>query len=252
MTTLINSIADWQKIRDKIKSQSIGFVPTMGNLHAGHASLLARSKKENDVTVLSIFVNPTQFNNQDDLVKYPRTIEQDIRLAKDLKTDYVLVPEYKELYCDGYRFKISENNFSKILCGEHRPGHFDGVLTIVMKLLNLIKANRAYFGEKDFQQLQLIRDMANAFFMDTEIIAAPIIRDENGLALSSRNNRLSKEQYQQALTFPKLLAAKKTCKEIIAELAANNFKVDYIEEHFGRRFGAVWVGDVRLIDNTSI
>lgn len=254
MSQLFNSIKDWREFRQAklLANKKIGFVPTMGNLHAGHQSLLHRSVQENDYTVLSIFVNPTQFDNPEDLKKYPRTLEQDIELAKASGVDFIFIPEYEALYPDNYRYRVQESELSQQLCGKHRPGHFDGMLTVVLKLLQLVKADKAYFGEKDFQQLQLITGMAEAFFLDTKIIPCPIIRDDNTLALSSRNSRLLPEQYQMALHFPKLLQTNLTKQAIISALTELGFEVDYIEEHNGRRFGAVKIGQVRLIDNTAI
>jgi pantoate--beta-alanine ligase len=248
---IFSSLKEWRAFRrtDFFANKKIGLVTTMGNLHAGHQSLLERSVRENSFTVLTLFINPTQFNNPEDLKHYPRTLDEDLVLAKSLKVDFVLTPTYEELYPDHYRYKVTESVESKILCGKSRPGHFDGVLTVVLKLLQCVKADQAYFGEKDFQQLQLISGMVEAFFLDTKIIPCVTIRDKNGLALSSRNNRLSKEAYQLALNFPKLLGAEKSISEIISELSDLGIKVDYIEEHGGRRFGAVFVGDVRLIDN---
>lgn len=254
MTTVIKSIAKWQNLRKQplFIGQQIGFVPTMGNLHEGHLSLLTKAKTENQLTVLSIFVNPTQFNNPDDLAKYPRTLEADITLAEKAKVDFVLTPEVTDLYPDDYRYQIHETQFSQFLCGKHRPGHFNGVLTIVLKLLNLVQPKKAYFGEKDFQQLQLIQEMVKALFLDIEIIACPTIRDNNGLALSSRNSRLTQQEYELALNFPKLLKSKNNCAEIIKALENLGFVVDYIEELCQRRFGAVKIGNVRLIDNIEL
>ena len=160
---VFTSIAEFSSYRDSLgQSQKVGFIPTMGALHAGHAELIRRSAAENDQSVLSIFVNPTQFHNPDDLQKYPRTLEQDLIVAGNNGATAVLTPTFTEIYPDEYRYQLTENSFSKILCGLHRPGHFDGVLTVVMKLLQIVRANRAYFGEKDFQQFQLISEMAKA------------------------------------------------------------------------------------------
>lgn len=254
MTKLIKTIHEWRAIRRTIifANKILGFVPTMGNLHAGHQSLLTRSVAENDLTLLSLFVNPTQFDNPDDLTKYPKTLEQDLRMAETTKVDFVLLPDYNELYPDNYRYSVQENQFSTTLCGKHRPGHFNGVLTVVMKLLQLAQAKHAYFGEKDFQQLQLVKGMVDAFFLDTEIVACPIIRDAHGLALSSRNSRLNPQQYQLAVKFAELLRSKSSCAVIIAELKKLDIAVDYIEEQEGRRFGAVKIDDIRLIDNVCM
>ena len=162
---VFQSINDFISYRQSIGvGTSVGFTPTMGALHDGHGALLKKSASENDLTILSIFVNPTQFNNPDDLKKYPRTWEADLKLAKASGADFVIAPNYDEIYADNYRYKLSESDFSKKLCGAHRPGHFDGVLTVVMKLLQIVRPTRAYFGEKDYQQLKLISDMAQTFF----------------------------------------------------------------------------------------
>lgn len=251
MIKIFSSLHEWQAFRktDYFNNKTLGLVPTMGDLHAGHRSLLARSVRENDLTVLSIFVNPTQFDDPNDLNNYPRALDNDLDVAKESKVDFVLIPSDSEIYPDQYRYQVCEMDLSKKLCGQHRPGHFNGVLTIVLKLLLLAKANQAYFGEKDFQQLQLVKDMTKAFFIGTQIIACPTIRNEHGLALSSRNKLLTVEQHDLAYHFPKLLGSNDTIEEIAKKLTQLGFIVDYIEEHFNRRFGAVQLGRVRLIDN---
>ncbi len=252
MTQIIKKISEWKTLRSAIVNKTIGFVPTMGALHRGHESLIERSINDNDITVVSIFVNPTQFNDPQDLKNYPRTFEEDLLILNSHNVDYLFYPDYEEIYNDNYRYKISESDLSKILCGKFRPGHFDGVLTVVMKLFNIIKPHKAYFGEKDYQQLKLIEGMCRAFFVDTEIIPCPIVRDEDGLALSSRNKLLSEEERKFALNFPRLLKSNKSKEEIFKELENLGFKVDYIEELDGRRLGAVHVGKVRLIDNVEL
>ncbi len=251
MTEIISSISQWRQKRKALTNtnQSIGFVPTMGNLHIGHASLLERSKRENNLTILSIFVNPTQFNNPQDLANYPQTIEQDLHIAKQLQIDYILLPNYEELYHDQYRYQVSENSLSQILEGAFRPGHFNGVLTVVLKLLLLVKANRAYFGEKDYQQLKLIQGMASAFFLDTEIIPCTTIRLDSGLPHSSRNSRLSETEMQQAKLFAKIFHSSQSCTAIKEQLEKNNLIVDYVEDLADRRLAAVKIGNIRLIDN---
>lgn len=251
---LFSDINEWRPWRrDKFfEGKKIGFVPTMGNLHEGHASLLQRSVNENDCTILSIFVNPTQFNQPEDLINYPRTLENDLAIAQKSGVDFVLVPTEKALYPLHYRYQVHETEFSKKMEGEYRPGHFVGVLTIVLKLLMLVKPTRAYFGEKDYQQLQLVREMVEDFFLDIEIIGCPTIRNEQGLALSSRNSRLTEEERSHAANFPKWLQAKLTPEAIRKKLIDEGFDVDYIEEYKGRRFGAVSLNKVRLIDNVNI
>lgn len=252
---VIDSVTAWRQLRREL-SGTIGFVPTMGALHGGHARLLERSVSENAITVLSIYLNPTQFNNPDDLARYPSTMEQDLQLARDLGVDVVLVPSYEDLYADGYRFRVEEHQFSRELCGAHRPGHFTGVLTVVMKLLNLVQPDRAYFGEKDFQQLQLIRDMCETFFMDVHIVACATVREPNGLALSSRNALLDGPGRARSAQFQQLLRSDLDDAGVARELERAGFVVDYVETRDGRRFGAILVscGDrqVRLIDNVPL
>ncbi|PWU05281.1 MAG: pantoate--beta-alanine ligase [Verrucomicrobia bacterium] len=250
---IFTSIKDWQTFRKEENLSSLCFVPTMGNLHLGHQSLLERSSQENTHTLLTIFINPTQFNNKEDLENYPRTLESDIAIAQQAHVNFILAPTFADIYPDNYTYKMSETNLSNLMEGKHRPNHFDGMLTIVLKLLLIAKATRAYFGEKDFQQLQLVQNLAQAFFLDTEIISCPTIRDQNGFALSSRNTRLTPEEYTQALNFPKLLSSHSSSPQTISQNLKNlGFKVDYIEEHDGRRFGAVSLGNVRLIDNFNL
>jgi len=254
MTQIIKSVKEWNElyIAENLSTAKLGFVPTMGALHKGHASLVEKSVSENKKTAVSIFVNPTQFNDPNDLKKYPKTFEQDFKMLSDLKVDYLFFPEYEEVYSDNFTYQVHENSLSKILCGAYRAGHFDGVLTVVLKLLSIIKAGKAYFGEKDYQQYLLIKKMASAFFLPVEIVPCPTVRDADGLALSSRNLLLTSDERKFALNFPKLLKANKSCDEIKSELEQLGFKVDYIEDYYGRRFGAVYVGKVRLIDNVKI
>ncbi len=247
---IYHNLDEWRQVRATLPANlSTGFVPTMGNLHIGHASLFTTSKQENDCTIASIFINPTQFNQQADFTHYPRTLDEDLEILASTGVDYCLLPDEKTIYADGYRYQISENRYSLQMEGQHRPGHFTGVLTVVMKLLNLAKPTRAYFGEKDYMQLQLIRDMAAAFFMDVDIITCPTIRETSGLAFSSRNGRLNPEQRQLADQFARIFHQAVPCEQIIAELGEIGVDVEYIEEHAGRRFAAVKIGDVRLIDN---
>lgn len=236
----------------------VGFVPTMGALHAGHASLLARARAENDVVVLSVFVNPTQFNQASDLEKYPRTLESDLALARSGGVDAILLPrDAAELYPDGYRYRMGENAFSKELCGAHRPGHFDGVLTVVLKLFGIVRAARAYFGEKDYQQLSLIQGMARAFFLETEVVACPTVREADGLAMSSRNLRLSPAERRVAPKLHAAMVGSADAARARESLEADGFRVDYIEDRAlpngeTRRFAAAFLGDVRLIDNERV
>ncbi|HCY74501.1 MAG TPA: pantoate--beta-alanine ligase [Ignavibacteriales bacterium] len=254
MIKVIERLSEWKKIRvgRLYAKKTFGLVPTMGALHDGHAALIKKSIKENDITVVSIFVNPTQFNNPEDLKKYPNTFDADLELLNNLKVDFLLHPTYEEMYPYFYDYKVIETNFSKTLCGQFRPGHFDGVLTVVLKLLNLVKPNKAYFGEKDFQQYKLVKGMAEAFFIDTKIISVPTVRTKDGLALSSRNMRLSKDELKTAAYFPQILKLKLSDEKIKSLLEKKGFRVEYIEQIGSRRFGAVYLGNVRLIDNVKI
>ena len=162
------------------------------------------------------------------------------------------LPTEADLYADQYRFRVSENSLSLKLCGVHRPGHFDGVLSVVLKLLNLTKPTRAYFGDKDYQQLLLIQEMAKAFFLDCEIKAVPTVREKDGLALSSRNTRLTTEQRQKAPRIYQVISSAASADEARKALASEGFKVDYVEDLFNRRFVAAFLGEVRLIDNVQI
>ncbi|MFA6092998.1 MAG: pantoate--beta-alanine ligase [Elusimicrobiota bacterium] len=244
-------LKSWTKVREDWGGQGLswGFVPTMGALHAGHLALASRAKEENGRVLVSIFVNPTQFNDPEDLRRYPRPLEKDLALLEELGADAVLVPDGSEMYPQGRRFKLSESELSAVLCGASRPGHFEGVLTVVLKLLMLSGARRAYFGEKDYQQLTLISDMVKEFFLPVEIVACPTVREPDGLAMSSRNLLLSPEHRAKAPRLNALLRSGLPLPEIRRTLEAEGFRVDYLEERFGRRFAAAYLGTVRLIDN---
>lgn len=250
---LFKHIQEWRAFRGaQAEGSDWGFVPTMGALHQGHLSLVQRSLQENAKTVVSIFLNPTQFNDPKDLSGYPQTLEADIALLETAGVDALLLPDFEQIYPDNYRYKVLETEFSKKLCGASRPGHFDGVITVVLKLLNIAQARRAYFGEKDYQQYLLIKEMVEAFFLTTQIIVCPTIREEDGLAYSSRNTRLSAEERALAPRFHEILTEDATLDSCKTALTASGFKLDYLEELGGRRFGAVYLGKVRLIDNVAI
>ena len=196
MTAVFESPSAW---RDERRAQiraglTLGFVPTMGALHEGHLSLVRRSRAENDRTLVSIFVNPTQFDNPTDLTQYPRTLEDDLTMLRDEGTEFVLVPGEAELYRDGFRYRVTEIELSKVMEGACRPGHFDGVLTVVLKLLQIASAERAYFGEKDWQQLAVIRRMAADLSFPVEVVGCPTVREPDGLAMSSRNAYLTPDE----------------------------------------------------------
>lgn len=248
------SLAEWRLERDAQarRKETLGFVPTMGALHEGHLSLVRRSRAENDGTLVSVFVNPTQFDDPADLGAYPRTLQSDLDLLQHEGVDFVVLPRESDLYPDGYRYRVTERELSTVLEGAVRPGHFDGVLTVVLKLLVIAAADRAYFGEKDWQQLALVRGMAGAFFIRTEIVACPIVRGADGLALSSRNARLAPADRAKA---PGLYAALRSAPSATAaarELESAGFDVDYVDDRCGRRLGAVRLGGVRLIDNVPL
>ena len=247
---IIDNLDHWHTLRASLdKSITLGFVPTMGNLHAGHRSLIKQSQQENKQTIVSIFINPSQFTNQEDFIHYPRTLEDDLKLLTDEGVHYCFLPTEQSLYPQGFRYQIQETELTERMEGKHRPGHFAGVLTIVMKLLNIVHPHQAYFGEKDYQQYLLIRDMAADFFLDVQITSCPTIRENTGLAYSSRNNRLSPIARRQAEQFAQLFHQGKTCVEIRKALENSGIKVDYIEDYNGRRFAAVYIGTIRLIDN---
>jgi pantoate--beta-alanine ligase len=249
---IVTSPRELQKILKTLAPPSIGFVPTMGALHEGHLALVRQSREQNLVTVVSIFVNPTQFNNPEDLEKYPRTLEQDQKLLESANVDYLFLPTFEEMYHDRFNYSVSEKEKNSILCGSSRPGHFSGVLTVVLKLLQIVQPTRAYFGEKDFQQLQIIRGMVDAFFIPTEIVSVPTLRDEAGLALSSRNRRLSVSGIKKAQRFAHILKTAASLEQAKALLEENDISIDYLEDHWNRRFAAVSIENVRLIDNVPL
>jgi pantoate--beta-alanine ligase len=265
--TVFDRIDAWRLARaDQIRAGvGLGVVPTMGALHAGHLSLVRRSRAENPRTLVTIFVNPTQFDDRADLERYPRPLSEDVdRLAAE-GVDFVLHPSEPDLYPDHYHYRVTELERSRHFEGAHRPGHFDGVLTVVLKLLQIACADRAYFGEKDWQQLRLVQGMARAFFLPTRIVACDTVREPDGLALSSRNGRLSAADRARAPEFHRILAAAPSAQAAHAMLAASGFGVDYVEDVDDRgvddvdaasvtrrRLGAVRLGGVRLIDNVRL
>ena len=253
MPTLVSTVSAWrtQLAAHRAAGRTVGFVPTMGALHAGHGSLFAAARRANDVVLASVFVNPTQFDDPWDFDHYPRMLEADCALMDAQGVDAVFAPSVNAMYPNGQYYKVTEAAFSRELCGAHRPGHFDGVLTVVLKLLQIAGADRAYFGEKDYQQLQLIRGMCAAFFLPTAIVPCPTVREADGLAMSSRNARLSPAERALAPRFFRTLVSAPTTAAAIAELQAAGFTVDYVEDRDGRRFGAVRLGQTRLIDNVA-
>jgi pantoate--beta-alanine ligase len=273
---LVHTVAEMKKIvNDILKSgKSIGFVPTMGYLHKGHLSLVEAARKENDVVVVSIFVNPTQFGPNEDYNRYPRDLERDLRLLEPIGVDYVFNPSVEEMYPAMYSTYVEEVELSKYLCGASRPGHFRGVCTVVTKLFNIVKPTKAYFGQKDAQQFRVLKRMVRDLNMDVEMIEMPIVREEDGLAMSSRNVYLNPEERKEATRLYKsLLKAKeliesgerdvqKIKSEMLKILDHPLLKVDYVEvvdeetlrpvEKIERKVIvalAVFVGKARLIDN---
>ncbi len=227
------------KLRDR--KRSIGFVPTMGCLHEGHASLLRRAKKENDIVVLSIFVNPSQFGPKEDFKKYPRTFKEDVRLAKKEGTDIIFSPTINEIYPQRMQTYVDVPELSNVLCGKTRPGHFRGVSTVVAKLLNIVWPNSLYLGEKDAQQVQVIKIMVANLNFPVRIKTCPTVREKNGLALSSRNKYLTEIEKKEAAVLyhslqearKKILAKEKNPKKVIEFISTMITKnssgvIDYI------------------------
>lgn len=260
------------------KNLSLGFVPTMGALHDGHLSLFKRAIEDNQYTIGSIFVNPTQFDNQNDLLKYPRTVEDDINKLKSVGCDAVYLPGVEDLYPNGLECDtIAMNGLDLVMEGEFRPGHFQGMATVVKRLLLQINPTRAYFGEKDFQQLQIIRHMVRALKLPVEIVGMPIIRESSGLAMSSRNMRLTPDFKKKSIfIYQSLLKAKElsshyTPQKVVSKIEKMYLNTDLKLEYFTivneetlltantfddfknyRAFIAVFAGDIRLIDNLQI
>ena len=257
--------------------KTIGFVPTMGNLHQGHLNLVREARKLCDVVVVSIFVNPIQFGPNEDYDSYPRTLEQDSNLLADVGCDIVFAPSVEQMYGTGKPrlTNISVSQITNDLCGAQRPGHFDGVAVVVTKLFNIVQPNFAFFGQKDFQQLALIKQMVQVLNMPIEVIGVPIARAEDGLALSSRNGYLSDEHRQTApVIYQSLKAAEANLRageelnhvlaKIKAELTIAGFVVDYVEArtpmlqtvgNFDQSvvlFVAAKIGKTRLIDNLQV
>jgi pantoate--beta-alanine ligase len=247
----VRTLDDLRAARTEM-SGPIGFVPTMGALHAGHRALFERARDECETVVGSVFVNPTQFNEPSDLESYPRDLVADLAQMDDAGVDVVFTPTRSAIYPHGYRYRVIETELTKILCGAGRPGHFDGVLSVVLRLLNLVRPDCAYFGEKDWQQLTLVREMAVAFFLPVQIVPVPTVRDENGVALSSRNRNLDRDAYARAATFARALRDAESAVEARAALEAEGIDVEYVEERWGRRLAAVRIGGTRLIDNVPV
>ncbi len=239
---------------------NIGFVPTMGALHAGHLKLVETAKTHCKTVVVSIFVNPKQFDNKADLEKYPQTLEHDITQLEALGVAMLFLPKAAEIYPDNFQTIIGLPKFDTFLCGVHRPGHFNGVATILTKFFNIIQPQKAFFGEKDFQQLMLVQQLVQDLDIETEIIGVETMREGDGLAMSSRNRRLSKEGRQHATVISKVLQSIKSIDDIPAAkqqiLNAGFSSIDYFEIHGvnekPRIFVAANIEGIRLIDNMPI
>ena len=261
------------------KGLTVGFVPTMGALHRGHITLVERSVNENDITVVSIFVNPVQFNNPEDLKKYPRNVEKDVEMLAKAGVDAVFTPSEEEMYPEQVTRVYELGDLASVMEGEFRPGHFNGVAVVVHKLLEIVKPHKAYFGEKDYQQLQIIKKLVRDEKLLVEIVPCPISRDHDGLALSSRNERLTHEMREAApFIHSQLIKARSLANK--ADATAETI-IAFIKESFSRHpllkleyfviadgetlkpvsgelksnnygFIAVFAGDVRLIDNIRL
>ncbi|MDR0413723.1 MAG: pantoate--beta-alanine ligase [Dysgonamonadaceae bacterium] len=274
---LIHTIAGLQTVlaQEKGAKKSIGFVPTMGALHPGHIELVKRAVAGNDVSVVSIFVNPNQFNNPDDLLNYPRTLAADCERLEAAAADIAFVPEVEEIYPEPDRRRFHFGSLETVMEGRFRPGHFNGVAQVVSRLFDIVKPDRAYFGEKDFQQLAIVRALVEQLALGIEIVACPIVREEGGLAMSSRNARLTATQRERAACIFKTLSESDALRGSLSVRALEQWVVSRINavaglevEYFDIVDGctlqplngwadtncpvgciAVYAGDVRLIDN---
>lgn len=274
---IIERISEMQQQSEEWRRQGkrIAFVPTMGYLHAGHLALMEAARKEGDLVVVSIFVNPTQFGPGEDFERYPRDPDRDIRMAAGVGVDVVFLPKTEEMYPEGCQTFVEVTQVTQPLCGRSRPGHFRGVTTVVAKLFHIVKPHSAVFGAKDFQQLVTLRRMVRDLNMEVEIIAHPIVRESDGLAMSSRNTYLTREERREALKLNRSLEEARMlvekgertsgaiCGRVREILGANgDIRIDYVEllrsdtlEEVNRIDGpallalAVHVGRTRLIDN---
>jgi pantoate--beta-alanine ligase len=275
---IFESVNALQQYLQENSNKSIGFVPTMGALHNGHLSLIDASQQKCDLTVCSIFVNPTQFNKKEDLEKYPRNVEQDLKLLEQKKCDVVFLPTVEEVY-DNYTFQEFDfGPLGKVMEGEHRPGHFNGVANVIQRFFEIINPTYAFFGEKDFQQLAIVKALVKQINSPTTIVGCPILREETGLAMSSRNERLSADERNEAQLIFQLLSDIKQnySKQSVAQLktyfaeklnSSKKFELEYFDIADGNTlqpivdwnqsdycvaFTAVNMGNVRLIDNITI
>lgn len=248
---ILKSVGELQSWRSRVSSD-LGFVPTMGALHRGHEELVNASLKSRSLTVVSVFVNPAQFNDKDDFGSYPVHLDEDLNKLESLGVDAVFIPTSSEMYPNGYTYKIGESDLSRSLCGKDRPGHFDGVLTVVLKLFNLIKPSHSYFGEKDYQQLSLVKGMVEEFYLPIQIVPVKTVRENDGLAMSSRNLNLTPVHRELAPMLFQNISSHEKDEVVIRNLEKAGFQVDYVETRNGRRYAAAKLGNVRLIDNVQL
>ena len=252
---VVRTIAETRDALDTLRTGSIGLVPTMGALHEGHLSLLRAARDECDTVVMSLFVNPAQFREGADLQSYPRDEERDLKLARTEGVDLVFAPSVEEMYPPGFQTWVDVTELGSILEGQFRPGHFRGVATIVLKLFNVVRPTSAYFGQKDAQQVEVIRQLIRDLALEVELRVIPVVRDQDGLALSSRNVLLSADERKRALALSRALATRDRGAALALLAAANGLNVDYVElADFDppTLAGAVRVGSTRLIDNVPL
>ena len=246
---VISSVKEIENIvaRERELGKIIGLVPTMGALHAGHASLAQRSVRENDITIASVFVNPTQFNDKNDLASYPRTLDADVKMLSEIGVDYVFAPTVEEIYPEPDNRVFSYPPIDSVMEGAKRPGHFNGVCQIVSKLFMIINPHRAYFGEKDFQQIAVVTAMTHALHLPVELRSCPIIREESGLAMSSRNTLLTTEERATATTIYK------TLKESLAlsETCSVNEVIEFVVSRINQTEG-LEVEYFQIVDGTTL
>jgi len=252
---VVQTIEETRLALEPSRGGSIGLVPTMGSLHEGHIALLRSARAENETVVMSLFVNPAQFGDASDLAKYPRDEERDLELAREAGADLVFAPSVDEMYPRGFQTWVDVTELGAILEGRFRPGHFRGVATVVLKLLNIVRPTRVYFGQKDAQQVQVIRRLAADLAVEVELRIVPTVRDADGLALSSRNARLTAEERAAALALPRALTTRDRAAALAELASSNGLEVDYVEVvDFDPPVlaGAVRVGSTRLIDNVPL
>jgi len=252
---VINNVESIILARKQLSLKSIGFVPTMGNLHSGHAELIKNSINENDQTFVSIYVNPLQFKNKVEIDEYPRTIEKDINLCDGLGVNYLFIPSDSEMYPNKNDLTINEKTILSPDEEKLRTGfgeYFSGMLLIVNKLFNIVKPTNAYFGEKDYTQLLLVERMVQSLFLDINIIPCPIIRNKNGIPLSSCHNLLTKEELEMIQGIPKIIHSKFKTTTAINNLTNMGVSVEYLVDIKNRRFLSIKVGRARLTDNFEL